>query len=71
MNYIQDISADARETMELIGDFSPTVRAEERMVKGYVDDGKCYLDSKELRKMSKHLVEVADWLDKRAGEAQQ
>jgi len=66
MNYVQDISADARETMELIGNFSPTVRVEERMVKGYVDDGKCYLGSKDLREMSKHFIEVADWLDKRA-----
>jgi len=66
MNYKQDISPEALETMELIGYFSPTVNIERRQVKGYVDDCKCYLDSKELREMSKHFIEVADWLDKRA-----
>ena len=67
----QPISKEAESTLELIGDFGPTVHAEDRRIKGWVhsEDGgrdKHYLDADQLREMAKHLVEVADWLDKRA-----
>ena len=48
-----------------LGEFSPTVRVEERMLKGYID-GKCYYDPGDLRRMAAAFTEAADWLDKRA-----
>lgn len=71
-----DISEEARETMKSLGDFGPTVRAENKELKGYVlddEDGgamKCYCGSKDLRNMAAHFIEVADWLDKRASLAE-
>lgn len=67
----QEVSERARETMELIGKYGPTNTAAWREVKGWCldDDGepiKCYLTAAELRLMAVDLVEVADWLDKRA-----
>ena len=58
--------------MKLLGNFSPTVRKDDRLVKGYMLDedgsGKVYLSSGDLREIAKSCVEVADWLDKRATE---
>lgn len=66
-----DVSEDARKTMDELGSFSPTVRVEEKLVKGYMLDrdgeaGKTYFSSADLRLMAAHFVEVADWLDRRA-----
>lgn len=68
------MDADVRESLRKIGDFGPTVRAEEKLVKGYAawgDDepGKHYLDSAELRLVGSHLIRAADWLDARAAAA--
>lgn len=66
-----DVSKEARDTMNELGGFSPTANPGYREVKGYMVDqdgecGKTYWDSNYLRLMAQHLVEVADWLDKRA-----
>lgn len=67
----EEVSKEARETMRQLGFFGPTVNVGDRVVKGYAhwgdeEAGKVYLDSKYLREIAPHLVEVADWLDKRA-----
>lgn len=66
----EDVSEAAREVMEEMGSFSPTVNASHKMVKGYMHDeegvGKCYFDSADLRRIAAGCTEVADWLDKRA-----
>lgn len=72
----EDVSEAARQTMKELGFFSPTVRVELREVKGYGqwgDDepGKVYLSAADLRSMAVHMVEVADWLDKRAASEQE
>lgn len=71
-DFDSDISAGAKSWMKLLGNFGPTVRAEQRELKGTTvdDDGdhvKTYYDSGELRELAKACIEVADWLDRRAG----
>ena len=61
----------ARDVMNELGDFGPTIRAEDVMVKGYMacndgDDGRTYWTSDDLRRIAQGCIEVADWLDKRA-----
>ena len=70
-----DVSKDARDWLEMLGNFGPTVRASQRELKGCVnsdhgEDGRVYLNSDDLRKISAALVEAADWLDKRAAVAE-
>jgi len=65
----KELSTNALETMEGLGNFGPTVRPELREVKGYVDGGKCYYSSSDLRDVARGCIEVADWLDKRAADA--
>ncbi|HUU95082.1 MAG TPA: hypothetical protein VM487_05025 [Phycisphaerae bacterium] len=65
-----DVSPEARATMTGLGHFSPTVDAADKSVKGYVE-GKVYWTSTDLREMSAHMVEVADWLDQRAQAAKE
>ena len=69
----EELSAKAQETMKFLGDFGPTVNAQNREVKGYMHDdeggGKVYLSAVELREMAASCIEVADWLDKRAEHA--
>ncbi|MDI1253843.1 hypothetical protein [Thermomonas sp.] len=67
-----DISADAREVMQELGNFGPTFHPGDRQVKGFMidsdgDAGKTYWDSNELRRVAAACNEVAAWLDKRAG----
>lgn len=64
-----ELSGDAHEIMEYLGNCGPTVNTADRMVKGYdvTEDGnhKFYLTAAELRRYGAGLVEVADWLDAR------
>jgi len=60
----------ARDVMNGLGDFSPTVRAGDCMVKGhmaseYGEDGRTYWTSDDLRRIAQACNEVADWLDAR------
>ncbi len=77
MEWINDLSKNALETMEELGNFGPTVHAKYREVKGYKMDandgecGKCYYNSTDLRNIAAGCIEVADWLDKRAALAEQ
>lgn len=50
-----------------LGSYSPTVRVEEKMLKGSHDGGKSYMDSHDLRELAAACTEAADWLDARAG----
>ena len=64
------LSTDAQYTMQQLGDFGPTLNTAEKEVKGYPQEqGKTYWSSDDLRKMSKHLVEVAEWLEQRAAKS--
>ena len=70
----EDVSSLSRHTMRELGEFGPTVNAEDRVVKGVTfDDGdpcKTYWSSGDLRQIAAACAEVADWLDKRAASAQ-
>lgn len=63
MNWEQDISDKAKETMKFLGGFSPTVHEKNKEVKGYMLDEDCgckvYLSSDELREMAGSFIEVA------------
>jgi hypothetical protein len=61
-----DLSEDALNVMKELGEFTPTVHTQSREVKGVRDSDKCYLDSRDLRRIALACVEVADWLDLRA-----
>lgn len=52
--------------MEQLGNFSPTVNVQYQEIKGYLDGGKTYYDSKDLRNMAKAFIVVAEWLEERA-----
>ncbi len=75
MDWIKDLSKNARDVMDALGNFGPTVHALNREVKGYAMDsdtgecGKCYYTSEDLRRIASGCVEVAEWLDKRARQA--
>lgn len=67
------LSETCRNWMRWMGNFGPTVRVEDRTIKGYMvdpegDAGKEYMTSHDLRELSKSCVEMADWLDARASE---
>ena len=70
MDWKTDISSLAQTWMKFIGDFGPTVREENRTLKGNMYDGEggasVYLNSGELRELAAACNEVAVWLDKRA-----
>lgn len=72
MEWINDVSQKARDVMDALGNFGPTVNALNREVKGYTMDsntgdcGKAYYSSDDLRNIAAGCIEVADWLDKRA-----
>ena len=72
MDWINDLSKNARDVMYELGNFGPTVHPLNRQVKGCVNYPdmrecvKCYYDSNYLRSIASGCVEVADWLDKRA-----
>lgn len=65
-----EVSAEARHWLEMLGHFGPTVRAENRELKGYLgDEGRTYFDSSDLRNIAAAMIEAANWLDKRADAA--
>ena len=70
MDWETGISSLAHTWMKFLGDFSPTVREENRELKGYMHDDeggrKVYLDAGELRELASACNQAADWLDKRA-----
>lgn len=66
-----EVSGNARNWLDTLGGFTPTVHARNRDLKGRIacddgEDGRVYLDSNELREIAAAFVEAADWLDKRA-----
>ena len=77
MEWINGVSLNAKEVMDTLGNFGPTVNARQKQVKGYTmdsDTGECgnvYYSSDELRLIASGCTEVADWLDKRAAWAEQ
>lgn len=58
-------------TLELLGDFEPTVKPLECMLKGSINGNKEYLSSTSLREMADALYSIAQWLDERAIEAEE
>lgn len=67
------LSIKAKSWMMFLGDFGPTVNAKEKTLKGYMHDedggGEAYMTATDLRELAASCNEVADWLDKRAGDA--
>jgi hypothetical protein len=68
---MSEMSDTAKRALYELGHFAPTVRPEDRSVKGtQADDdgdvGKVYYNSDDLRQIAAGLVEAADWLDVRA-----
>jgi hypothetical protein len=68
-----DLPERTRKIMWRFGDFSPTLKAEDRLVKGYSnygdeEIGKTYWDSDDLRDFAQAFTEVADFLEERAQE---
>ena len=74
MNW-EEFPKDVIGTMTELGHFSPTVDEKTAEVKGYTydcDEGgvsKTYWNSTDLRRISDHLLIVADWLEARAEKA--
>jgi len=66
----QELSENTLAEMRSLGNFGPTSRESDRLIKGYMWDddggGKCYWSSDDLRKTAVACIEVADWLDERA-----
>jgi hypothetical protein len=68
----EDLSELARDVMEDMGNFGPTIKPGSREVKGATYDDvyggviKTYYSSSDLREIASACNEVADWLDKRA-----
>lgn len=70
LSWENDLSQEAKETMDSLGSFGPTNAIEHRTVKGWMWDGDgcsgVYFTSDDLRETAKHLIEVANWLDVQA-----
>ncbi len=66
MRVWDQISTLGQDAMKLLGEAGPTVHPQNREVKGYVEGGKAYFSSDDLRAIAKGMNEVADWLDERA-----
>ena len=66
----RDVSERARQTLDDLGNFGPTVNPALREVKGWLHDSeeggvsKTYYTAADLRRMAADLGEVADWLDR-------
>jgi len=67
---MRELTQREQETLQFLGNFGPTVIAQERMIKGWMDDGegvgKVYLRSQDLRAMAQDLASIAQWLDERS-----
>ena len=69
--YWESLSQNAKDTMQLLGNFGPTTRVDAREVKGWTmcEDGfteRAYLGSNDLRNIAAGCIEVAQWLEERA-----
>ena len=73
----RDVSECARQTLDDLGNFGPTVNPALREVKGWLHDSdeggvsKTYFAAAELRRMAADLHDVADWLDREVADEQQ
>lgn len=65
MNW-EELNPKTLEWMQELGDFGPTVKEENKEVKGWGDGGKIYWGAEDLREIAAACLEVADWLEKRA-----
>jgi hypothetical protein len=67
---MSEFSDNAKEWLEFWGDCNPTVRVEDKTLKGYTTDydgtSSFYVSAYELREMAAACFEVADWLEARA-----
>ena len=59
---------DVDEAMIALGECSPTSNANEKLVKGYVEDGKVYYSAKDLRAFASGCLKAAEWLEQRAAD---
>lgn len=73
MKQWNELTPDTLEIMQDLGNFTPTSRIQDKLVKGYTYDdngegGKTYWSSDHLRDIVNACIEVADFLDERANE---
>lgn len=67
----EDLPKEVLDVMRALGNFGPTIREEESMVKGYTldpDSGECskeYLDANDLHEIAIACDHVANWLIER------
>ncbi len=70
-----EMSEAAKEALRLLGNFTPTIHAPDRWVKGYVEgeEGaeKAYYSADDLRRFATGLNDAANWLDTRAARTPQ
>jgi hypothetical protein len=67
----ENISQNAKDTMQILGNFGPTVWAWAMEVKGWsmCEDGfthSCHYNSNDLKNIAAGCLEVAQWLEERA-----
>ena len=60
------ISKESKAELDNLGNFSPTCNVKDKLLKGYLEEGRCYIDSKGCRAISKALLEAAEFLENRA-----
>ena len=70
---MRELTASEQETLELLGDFRPTVNVLHCEIKGRMIDSdgdpvKVYFNSTGLRELATDLNSIAQWLDERATE---
>ena len=67
----KDLPEDVLDVMRSLGNFGPTVRVEDCMIKGYTIDpesgesGKEYLDANDLIEIANACIYVSNWLVER------
>lgn len=63
---MREFTKDESEWLEFLGNFGPTVNAQDKMLKGYTKRGKTYLDASDLKDLASVLISVSEWLLERA-----
>jgi hypothetical protein len=71
----EDLSESARDAMRELGGFEPTRHPESKTLRGTMYDADygvdtAYFSCEKLREFAAAMVEVADWLEKRAQESE-
>jgi len=63
---MRELTKLEKEWLKFLGDFGPTIHPKNKEIKGYMHDGKTYLNSNDLLNLSNALKSVAEWLNERS-----